>query len=83
VLQPLVPAGHSLEGVQQQQSSCSVVSDMRQQTAGASSSSSILALLASSKLPWQQLPSILAANPLLMLKVGPSCQQYMTKHHIT
>jgi hypothetical protein len=78
VLQPLVPAGQlagkQLDGLQHQQTSCTMDGDMRQQTAGASSSSSssssIVALLTSSKLPWQQLPSTLAASPLLMLKVG-------------
>jgi hypothetical protein len=76
VLQPLVPAGqlagNRLDGLQpqqQQQIGCTVDSAVREQTAGASSSSSIVALLTSSKLPWQQLPAILAANPILMFKV--------------
>jgi hypothetical protein len=77
VLQPLLPAGqlagHSLDRVQNQQTGCTKDSKAVSQQAAlfqaSSSSSSIMALLASSGLPWQQLPAILAVNPLLMLKV--------------
>jgi hypothetical protein len=74
VLQPMVAGDRCNTALQDSATGCANTS---------SNSGSIIALLAGSGLPWQQLPAILAANPLLMLKARTVCkllQQHQVIH---